>query len=270
MFWTSWVFAYVAIGLFTGFAAGLFGIGGGTILVPLLTMLFEAQQFPADHVLHLALGTSMASIVFTAISSARAHDKHDAVLWAVVMRIVPGILLGTVLGTLVAARVSSRALAVFFAFFVLYVALQMFVSFKPKPARELPASGGMIAAGALIGGLSSLVAIGGGTLTVPFLTWCNVRVHNAIGTSAAVGVPISLGGTIGYIWNGMHASGLPAASFGFIYLPALLFVMSASIATAPLGARLAHRMPVDRLRRMFAILLVLLAAKMLHGLFWKA
>lgn len=269
MFWTSWAFAYIAIGLFTGFVAGLFGIGGGTILVPLLTMLFAAQQFPADHVLHLALGTSMASIIFTAISSARAHDKHGAVLWKVVMRIVPGILLGAVLGTLLAARFSSRALAVFFAFFVLYMALQMFVSFKPKPSRELPPAAGMIAAGALIGGLSSLVAIGGGILTVPFLTWCNVRVHDAIGTSAAVGVPIAVGGSIGYIWNGMHASGLPAASVGFVYLPALLFVMLASIVTAPLGARLAHRMQVDLLRRLFAILLVLLAAKMLHGLFWK-
>lgn len=265
---TSWILAYVAIGIGTGFVAGLFGIGGGAIMVPLLAMLFEAQRFPADHVLHLALGTSMAAIVFTAISSARAHDKHGAVLWPVVARIVPGVLLGTVLGTLLAARVSSRALAVFFAFFILYIAMQMFVSFKPKPTRELPGAAGIIAAGVLIGGLSSLVAIGGGMLTVPLLTWCNVRVNHAIGTSAAVGVPIAVGGSIGYIWNGIHASGLPAASLGFIYLPALLFVMAASILTAPLGARLAHRLPVDLLKRWFGVLLVALAAKMLHGLFW--
>ena len=269
MFWTTWIFAYIGIGLCAGFVAGLFGIGGGTIMVPLLAMLFEAQQFPADHVLRLSLGTSMAAIIFTAISSARTHDKHGAVLWPVVMRIVPGILLGTLMGTLLAARISSRALAVFFAFFILYIALQMFVSFKPKPSRELPASAGIIAAGTLIGGLSSLVAIGGGILTVPFLTWCNVRLQSAIGTSAAVGVPIAVGGSIGYIWNGMHASGLPPASLGFIYLPALLFVMSASVVTAPLGARLAHRLQVDLLKRLFAVLLVVLAAKMLHGLFWK-
>lgn len=270
MLWTSWIFAYIALGLCTGFVAGLFGIGGGAIMVPLLAMLFEAQQFPAGHVLHLALGTSMAAIIFTAFSSARAHDKHGAVLWPVVARIVPGVLLGTLLGTLLAARISSRVLAVFFAFFILYIALQMFVSYRPKPSRELPNAPGIIAAGVLIGGLSSLVAIGGGMLTVPFLTWCNVRVQHAIGTSAAVGVPIAVGGSIGYIWNGMHASGLPVASLGFIYLPALLFVMSASIVTAPLGARLAHRLPVDLLRRLFGVLLVVLAAKMLHSLFWNA
>lgn len=270
MLWTSWYLAYIAIGLFTGFVAGLFGIGGGVILVPLLAMLFEAQHFPAEHVLHLALGTSMATIIFTAISSARTHDKHGAVLWPVVMRIVPGILVGTVLGTLLAARIPTRGLAVFFAFFILYVALQMFVSFKPKPSRELPATGGIIVAGTLIGALSALVAIGGGTITIPFLTWCNVKVHNAIGTSAAVGVPIALGGSAGYMWNGIHANGLPPASLGFVYLPALMFVMMASIVTAPLGARLAHRLPVDTLKRLFAVLLVLLAAKMLHGLFWSA
>lgn len=269
MLWTPWIFAYLAIGLCAGFVAGLLGIGGGALLVPLLAMLFEAQNFPADHVLHLALGTSMAAIIFTAISSARAHDKHGAVLWPVVVRIVPGILLGTVLGTLLAARISTRALAVFFAFFILYVALQMFLNFKPKPSRELPTAPGMIAAGTLIGGLSSLVAIGGGILTVPFLTWCNVKAHEAIGTSAAVGVPIAVGGTIGYIWNGMHASGLPAGSVGFIQLPALVFLVAASVLTAPLGARLAHRLKVDLLKRLFGVLLVLLAAKMLHGLFWK-
>lgn len=270
MYWTTWIFAYLAIGLCAGFVAGMFGIGGGTIMVPLLAMLFEMQQFPADHVLHLSLGTSMAAIIFTAISSARTHDKHGAVLWPVVLRIVPGILFGALIGTLLAARISSRALAIFFAFFILYVALQMFVSLKPKPSRELPATMGIVAAGTVIGGLSSLVAIGGGILTVPFLTWCNVRVQNAIGTSAAVGVPIAVGGSVGYIWNGLHAEGLPPGSLGFIYLPALLYVMSASIVTAPAGARLAHRLPVDLLKRLFAVLLVVLAAKMLHGLFWKA
>lgn len=270
MLWTSWIFAYLAIGLCAGFVAGLLGIGGGALLVPLLAILFEAQRFPADHVLHLALGTSMAAIIFTAISSARAHDKHGAVLWAVVLRIVPGILLGTVLGTLLAARISTRALAIFFAFFILYVAVQMFLNFKPKPSRELPAAAGMIAAGTLIGGLSSLVAIGGGILTVPFLSWCNVKAHEAIGTSAAIGVPVAVGGTIGYVWNGIHATGLPAGALGFVHLPAMLFLVAASVLTAPLGARLAHRLQVDLLKRLFGILLVLLAAKMLHGLFWKA
>jgi len=269
MLWTAWIFVYIAIGLCAGFLAGLFGIGGGALMVPLLAMAFGAHGLAPEHVLHLALGTSMATIIFTSISSARAHDRHGAVEWAVVARIVPGILLGAMIGTLIAARVSSRGLAVFFALFLLYVAAQMVVNIRPRPAaRQLPGTLGMLSVGTLIGALSALVAIGGGTLTVPFLTWCNVRVQTAIGTSAAVGIPIAIGGSIGYVWNGLHAANLPPYSFGFIYLPALVFVMSASIVMAPVGARLAHRLPVSQLRRYFALLLVLLAAKMLQGLFY--
>lgn len=156
---------------------------------------------------------------------------------------------------------------VFFALFLLYVAAQMAVDICPKPARQLPGTIGMVSVGT-IGVLSASVAIGGGTLTVPFLTWCNVRVQTAIGTSAAVGIPIAIGGSIGYVWNGLHATNLPPYSIGFIYLPALVFVMSASMLMAPVGARLAHRLPVNQLKRYFALLLVMLAAKMLQGLFF--
>ena len=268
MLWTTWIFAYIAIGLCAGFLAGLFGIGGGALMVPLLAMAFGAHGLASEHVLHLALGTSMATIIFTSVSSARAHDRHGAVEWPVVFRIVPGILLGAMVGTVLAARVSSRSLAVCFALFLLYVAAQMVVNIRPKPARQLPGTIGMVSVGTLIGALSALVAIGGGTLTVPFLTWCNVRVQTAIGTSAAVGIPIAIGGSIGYVWNGLHATNLPPYSIGFIYLPALVFVMSASMLMAPVGARLAHRLPVNQLKRYFALLLVMLAAKMLQGLFF--
>ncbi len=259
--------AYLALGLFAGLMAGLLGIGGGAVIVPVLATLFSAQGFAPDAILHLALGTSMATIIFTALSSLRAHHGHGAVLWPVVRDITPGILLGTWLGTLIAGAVSSRALALFFAAFVAYAATQMAFNFKPKPSRQLPGRLGITGVGTVIGAVSALVAIGGGLMTVPFLTWCNVRIQNAIGTSAAVGLPIALGGTLGYIWNGWHAPDLPPLSLGYVYLPAFIGVMAASTLTAPLGARLAHRLPVATLKRLFAVVLVLLCAKMLFSVY---
>jgi len=207
-------------------------------MVPTLTLMFAAQAaFPAGEVLHLALGTSMATILFTALASLRAHHRHGAVLWPVVAQITPGILLGTLLGTLFAASVPARPLALFFTGFVCLIALQMILDVKPKPSRELPGTGGVLAVGTGIGAISALVAIGGGSLTVPFLTWCNVRVQNAIGTSAAVGFPIALGGSLGYIVNGWEQPGLPAWSLGYIYLPAFIWLVPASMLSAPLGAR---------------------------------
>lgn len=263
----TWVLAYLALGLFSGFFAGLLGIGGGLMMTPALAMMFAAQAgFPADETLHLALGTSMATILFTSISSLRAHHRHGAVLWPVVVTITPGILCGTLLGTLIVARVPAQPLAVFFAFFVCFVAVQMLFNVKPKAARELPGSAGLFGVGSVIGGVSSLVSIGGGSLTVPFLTWCNVRVQNAIGTSAAIGLPIAIGASLGYVFNGWGRPGLPEWSLGFVYLPALVCLAAASMAAAPFGAKLTHSLPVATLKRIFAVLLVLLAAKMLWGI----
>jgi uncharacterized membrane protein YfcA len=222
---------------------------------------------PVTSVLHLALGTSMATIIFTSISSLRAHHAHAAVLWPVVRAIAPGIVVGTVLTAQLAARVPTRPLALFFGCFILYVAVQMLLNFKPKPSRNLPGTFGMSVAGLVIGGVSAMVAIGGGSLSVPFMTWCNVNVKQAIGTSAAIGFPIAVAGTAGYLIAGLGEPGLPAGSVGYIYLPALLGTVLASMATAPLGARLAHRLPVAVLKRSFAGILVLLAGKMLHGIF---
>lgn len=263
-----WIAAYLALGAFAGVFAGMLGIGGGLVLVPALALMFAAQaQFPASEILHVALGTSMASIIFTAIASIRTHHRHGAIRWDVVKTITPGILVGTGLGTLVAASVPTRPLAVFFTFFVCLVAVQMAMNLKPKATRELPGSAGIAGVGLGIGILSSLVAIGGGSLTVPFLTWCNVRIQHAIGTSAAVGLPIAIGGTVGYVFNGWGKAGLPAGSLGYVYLPALAILVAATMVTAPVGARLAHRLPVATLKRIFAGLLILLAAKMLWNLF---
>ncbi|WP_291992330.1 sulfite exporter TauE/SafE family protein [Candidatus Accumulibacter sp. ACC003] len=263
-----WWLAYIALGLFGGFFAGMLGIGGGLVMVPTLTMMFAAQAgFPAAEVLHLALGTSMAAIIFTALASVRAHHQHGAVLWSVVVQITPGILIGTLVGTLFAGSIPSKPLALFFTAFVCLVAAQMIFGLKPKPARELPGALGVFGVGTGIGALSALVAIGGGSLTVPFLTWCNVRVQNAIATSAAVGFPIAVGGSLGYIFNGWGHAGLPPGSLGYVYLPALLWLVPSSMLIAPLGARLAHRLPVATLKRLFAGILIVLAAKMAWGLF---
>lgn len=263
----SWFFAYLALGAFAGFFAGLLGIGGGAVVVPMLVMMFAAQGFPDAHLMHLVLGTSMATIIFTSISSLRAHHQHRAVNWPVVKTLSPGIVAGTLFGAQLAAHVPTRPLAIFFAVFMVYVALQMVINAKPAPSRELPGRLGMLGVGVGIGSLSSLAAVGGGSLTVPFLLWCNVKMHHAIGTSAAVGLPIALAGTVGYMISGYGARGLPAGSFGFIYVPALAGTVIASAIVAPFGARLAHRLPVATLKKIFAGVILLLLAKMLHGLF---
>jgi uncharacterized membrane protein YfcA len=261
-----WVL-YLAAGAFAGFLAGLLGVGGGLVIVPVLALIFAAAHFPAEHIMHLALGTSLASILFTSISSLRAHHAHGAVNWPVVRGISPGIVAGTLLGTLVAAQLSTLFLKVFFIVFIYYVAAQMLLNIKPKPSRQLPGAAGMFAAGGVIGGVSSLVGIGGGTLSVPFMTWCNIKLHQAIGTSAAIGFPIAAAGSLGFLLNGLMAENLPAHSWGFVYLPALAGLVVASVLTAPLGAKLAHRLPVAKLKKIFAALLLVLGTRMLAGLF---
>lgn len=262
-----WWLAYPLLGAFVGFSAGLLGIGGGGTMVPVLTTLFIAQGFPMDKVVHMALGTSMAAIVMTSISSMRAHHQHGAVRWDVVRVIAPGIILGTFGATFIAARLPSEPLAIFFSVFMLIMAVQMILNVKPKPHRDLPGTAGMAGAGVAIGGVSALVAIGGGSLSVPFMTWCNVRIQIAIGTAAAIGLPIALAGTAGYIVNGWGVQGTPPLTVGFIYLPALVLMTVVSAYMAPVGARMAHRLPVATLKKVFAVLFVLLSLKMLHGVF---
>jgi uncharacterized membrane protein YfcA len=263
----EWLAAYLALGAVVGFFAGLLGVGGGGIMVPLLTTLFATQGFPPEHMVHLALGTSMAAIVLTSVASLRAHHAHGAVNWRIVRQITPGILVGTFGGTFIASRIPTKPLAVFFVCFMAYVALQMVLNVKPKPARELPGPVGLAGVGSGIGFISALVAIGGGSLSVPFMTWCNVKMQQAIGTSAAIGLPISLAGALGYLINGWSVQGLPEHSIGFVYLPALILISAVSSFTAPVGAKLAHRLPVPTLKKIFSAVLVVLSTKMLHTLF---
>ena len=263
----EWILAYLALGAFVGFFAGFLGVGGGGIMVPMLTTMFALQEFPREHLVHVALGTSMAAIVMTSVSSLRAHHAHGAVRWDIVRNITPGVLLGTFGGTFLASSVDNAPLAIFFACFMAYVSFQMILNVKPKPSRNLPGPVGLASVGGGIGLISALVAIGGGSLSVPFMTWCNVKMQNAIGTSAAIGLPIALAGALGYLINGWNSTHLPEWSIGYVYLPALVLISLVSTFTAPMGARLAHRLPVATLKKIFAAVLVLLSAKMLHTVF---
>ena len=257
---------YVGLGLVVGFVAGLLGVGGGLIIVPVLIMLLHAQGLAAGMEPQLALGTSLASILFTSLSSVRAHHRHGAVEWPLVRRITPGVIAGTLAGALLAALVSAHVLKLFFVAFLFYAATQMWLDFKPRPHRTLPGPAGTTLAGGVIGAVSSWVGIGGGTLSVPFMLWHNVPLHRAIGTSAAIGFPIALAGALGYAMGGWQATGLPAWSLGYLYLPALGGIVIGSVLTAPLGARTAHRLPVRPLKRGFAVLLFVLTMRMLFTL----
>jgi len=259
----DWYLAYLVLGSVTGFLAGLFGVGGGLVLVPVLLLLFDAQHFPAANAMHLALGTSMATILFTSIASMRKHHQHGAVDWRVVRGIAPGILAGAALGALFAASAPTRGLGIFFALFVYFAAIQILLDIRPHASRQLPGLPGLTLAGVFTGWISSLVSIGGGTIVVPFLLWCNVALKKAIGTSAAIGFPVAVGGTAGYVYAGTGVTALPGHSFGFVYLPALLCAALASVITAPLGAKAAHRMKVGMLRKLFAVLLIVLASRLL-------
>lgn len=260
---------YPVFGAIAGVIAGLLGVGGGIVVVPALVFIFAAQGLPAEHIMKMALGTSLGAICFTSISSFRAHHKRGAVIWPIVAAITPGILVGTFGGTWLAAALSTTFLKGFFALFLYFVCAQMLLDLKPPATHTLPGRAGMIGAGGVIGVVSALVGIGGGTLSVPFMTWCNVAMHQAIGTSAAIGFPIAVAGAVGYVVNGLGAPNLPEMSLGYIYLPALVGVAAVSVFTAPLGARLAHALPVKTLKRCFAAFLLLVASKMMWDVVQK-
>ena len=253
------------LGIATGFLAGLLGIGGGMLLVPFLTFIMSQRGIGPDLAVKMAIATSMATILFTSIASVRAHHKRGAVRWDIVRRLAPGIVAGSLIASLgVFALLKGKYLAVFFGLFVGFSATQMFLDKKPKPTRQMPGATGQFAAGGGIGFLSGLVGAGGGFISVPFMTWCNVAMHNAVATSAGLGFPIALANVAGYIVSGQSAQDLPAGSFGYVWLPALAVIALASVCTAPLGARAAHALPVKRLKRIFATILYGLAAYMLY------
>jgi uncharacterized membrane protein YfcA len=258
-----WTAGYLAVGAAAGFFAGMLGIGGGALMIPLLVWLFEAQGLPGEPLVHLAVGTGMATILFTSVSSMRAHARRGAVRWDVVKRITPGILAGGLAGSAIASTLPRFAFAAIFVTTVYVAALNMLLERKPNPSRALPGAAGLFAVGAAISGISAFAAVGGAFLTVPFMVWCNLPLLNAIGTAAAIGFPIAAAGTVGYVATGLNQPGLPEWSLGYVYLPALAGVTVASMSLAPVGAMVAHRLPTKLLRRIFAVLMFTLATRML-------
>jgi len=259
----EWILLFLLLGIVVGFMAGLLGIGGGGIMVPVLTSMFLLQGVPVESVVHLALGTSMASIISTSISSLRAHHLKGAVIWPIFRSMAPTVIAGTFLATILVSHISSIYLAIFFSMFMAYVATKMFITKTPTLDTHRHSNNQLLIAGSGIGAISAIVSIGGGTLTVPYLIRQNIDIKKAIGTSAAIGLPISIAGTLGYVVNGWESYSMGTYTFGYVYFPVVLLISVASIFTAPYGAKLAHKLNTSTLKKVFSVLLMILSIKML-------
>lgn len=257
---------YALLGIFAGLMAGLLGIGGGLIVVPVLAWLFTLHgTVGGEHLMQVAVGTSLATIILTSIGSVWKHHEKRAVDWYVVRRILLGLVIGSVAGSYLAHYLPSNVLKKLFGTLEILIALQMAFGRQPAPHRQLPALPGMTTAGSGIGILSSIMGMGGGAISTPFFVWCNVPIRNAIATSAAIGLPAAIAGTTAYIITGYGLTGLPEMSLGYVYLPAWLGIGVMSILFAKVGASLTHRLPIPVLKKIFSILLIVLGVKMLLG-----
>lgn len=259
------VIALLALGACVGFLAGLLGIGGAMLMVPFVTFVLGSQGVGAGLAVKMAIATSMSTILFTSVSSLHAHHKRGLVRWDLVRSIAPGIVLGSlVAGAGVFALLKGGALAVLFAVFVSFSATRMLREKKPAASRGMPGTLGQTGAGAFIGFVSGLVGAGGAFISVPYMTSRNVPIHHAVATSAALGFPIALASTVGYLIGGRALLPALPGAVGYLYLPAVLCIAAASVFTAPLGANAAHRLNTKQLRRIFAWTLYVLAAYMLY------
>jgi uncharacterized membrane protein YfcA len=261
----TWL-TYAALGVFVGFFSGLLGIGGGSMIVPILGLVFVAFGFSPDQVMHISLGTSLAAIVLATASGARAHHAHGAVRGDIVKGLVPGIAVAGLAAGAIARVAPVAFLKYFFLAFVFYVTTQILFGMKPAPARPIPGARGLFGVGALIGGLSGLAGVGGAMISLPFMNSWGVPFKAAIGTSAAISFVVSVAGTVGYVVAGLTVPSLPPWTVGYVYLPALLGISVTSVFVAPWGARLAHRLPVAILKKVFAIFLLALAVKLISAL----
>jgi len=254
---------YLALGAVAGLLAGLFGIGGGLIIVPVLVISFAYQGISPDVLTHMAIGTSLATIVFTSMSSVKTHQEKGGVRWEIFKPMAVGIVLGAIIGVYTAAELSGPVLQKIIGVFALLMAVQMGFGLKPKPNRDIPGNKGLVGVGTGIGWASAIFGIGGGSLSVPFLSWCNVRMQQAVGTSAACGLPIAVTAALTNIYKGWGESALPEWSAGFIYLPAFIGIIMTSVYFARIGAKLAHKLSPIMLKRIFAVLLVVVGLKFL-------
>ncbi len=254
---------YALLGAFAGTIAGLFGVGGGLIIVPVLVFMFELQGVAPTVLTHMAVGTSLATIVITSLSSIRQHNKNRAVRWDLFPLLAGGMALGALVGAFTADLLSGAALQILIGVFAIIIAAQMAFGRPPRPSRTLPGAPGQFGIASFIGWASSIFGIGGGSLSVPFLVYCNVVMQHAVGTSAALGLPIAISGVVGHAWAGWGQPDLPPLAFGYVYLPAFIGIVATSIFFARLGATLAHRLDPLVLKRTFAGLLVLVGLRFL-------
>lgn len=257
---------YLALGAAAGLLAGMLGVGGGLIIVPALAFSFSLLGFNHDLIMPLALATSLATIIITSISSIRAHQKKQAILWPLFKRLSPTILIGAFLGGLMATYLPSDGLRIFFAAYAILVAIQLYLGKQPAEGSSHYSATSTTIAGIAIGSISSLVGIGGGSMTVPYLLWNGTSIRNAVATSSAIGLPIAIAGTIGYLSRSYQIDNLPANSLGYIYLPAFLGIIISSYLFAPVGAKLAHQLPVNTLKKFFAVMMLVIGLKMLFSL----
>lgn len=264
------ILLYLLTGAVAGLLGGLLGVGGGLVVVPALVFSFHAQHFSQQVLTHMAVGTSLATIIFTSLSSLKAHHEHRAVRWGLVRAIVPGIMLGTLLGATIAHLLQGRTLQLVIGSFAILMGLQMWSGWQPggknSPPLPLPGGTGLATGGGLIGLASAIFGIGGGSLTVPWLGLHGVRMQEAVATSAACGLAIAISGSIGFVLTGWQAGNLPEHALGYIYLPAFVGISVTSILFARLGARLAHRLPAATLKKIFAMLLILVGSQFLFGM----
>lgn len=261
---------FLATGAVAGVLAGLFGVGGGLIMVPAMAFVLPHQGVPEAVYMQVAIGTSLAIISATALSSTWAHHRRGGVHWPVLLRLMPGLAIGAIAGAYVADALSGALLKRIVAIGALLVAVQMIIKSlqasadSPHGSRR-PHAAELAGAGGIIGLLSAVVGIGGGSLTVPYLSWRGLPMRQAVGTSAACGVPIAWAGAAGFIAAGWHAQGVPNPHLGYVSLSAWASIAAASVAVAPLGARLAHGLPPHILKRGFALLLVVVGLRMLSS-----
>ncbi len=252
---------YLLLGAIAGLLAGLLGVGGGLIIVPVLAWVFVQQGFSTDIIMHMAVATSLATIVLTSLSSMRAHHKKGAVRWRLFAQLSPGIVFGALAGAAIADMLPSRSLQIFFGLFELGVAAQLGLGLQPPQVQLLAGHFSQVIAGTVIGLISAIVGIGGGSLTVPWLLWNRVSVREAVATSSACGLPIALAGATGFILAGGD-TGVEYSS-GYVYWPAFIMVSAASVLVAPVGAGLAHRIDAQKLKRGFALFLCVIGLLML-------
>ncbi|MFT5576335.1 MAG: putative membrane protein YfcA [Bermanella sp.] len=255
------IVAYLLLGAVAGLTAGLFGVGGGLVIVPALVLSFTFLEVPTTVLTQLAIGTSLATIVMTSLSSVRAHQGYGNVDWHLWLRLAPAIALGVILGVYTAAGMAGTQLQLLFGVFAILMSLQMGLRFQPSAGREVPGLAGLGVAGTIIGYASALFGIGGGSLTVPFLSWCNVKMQKAVGLSAACGLPIAVVGCTANMWAGWGRADLPQYSSGFVYWPAFLGIVLTSTLFAKFGASLAQRLPEARLKQVFALFLALVGSQ---------